>query len=229
MTGFGQTSDNDSISTVETAYVDDVCNTATHFLKYSTYHYNLMQDPLGLLHGPLLCHRCISEDQQVLCKLQQTSKGLQAAVADAHSGQVHIVLSTARVQQADAFVVWLRKHAGLLQQLELDLLGSSWRYANRRDWVASALAAALQHAAAAGCLRLHSFSLKGSVAGAAVLAPLAAQLTHLAVDSRDGTDVCAIAAWSCASVNGHCQQTPCNLMCQGQLVLWHRCLDNSNT
>jgi Leucine-rich repeat (LRR) protein len=154
----------------------------------------MMQDPLGLLPVPVLRHRCISEDQQVLCKLQQTSKGLQAAVADEHSGHVHAALSTSKVQQADAFAAWLRKHAGLLQQLELDL-GSSWMTGGRRNWVATSLAEALQHAAAAGCLRLQSFSLKGSAAGAAVLGSLAAaQLTHLAVDITNGTDVGDVAA-----------------------------------
>jgi hypothetical protein len=92
----------------------------------------------------VLRHRCISEDQQVLCELQQTFQGLQAAVADEHSGRVHVALSTAQVQQADAFAAWLRKHAGLLQQLELDL-GSSWMTGGRRNWVATSLAAALHY------------------------------------------------------------------------------------
>jgi hypothetical protein len=152
------------------------------------------------LPGPLLCHRSISQDQQVLCTLQQISKGLQAAVAAEGIGQVHIALSTARVQQADACVAWLHKHAGLLQQLELDLVESQ-QYSGSRDWRATraALAAALQHAAAAGCLLLRSFSLKGSIADASVMGPLAAaQLTHLAIDTPtcSETDVGAVAAFT---------------------------------
>jgi hypothetical protein len=145
------------------------------------------------LRTPLLRHPSISQDQQVLLKLLQTSKELQAAVAEHCAGQLPAVYSTTKPQCAETLTQWLRKHTGLLQELHLQL-GSSTPSSNQA-WgeTIEALGAALECAVgedaadskAAALSRLCSFSLTGSPASAGMLRPLvcwATQLTKLVVE-----------------------------------------------
>jgi hypothetical protein len=135
--------------------------------------------PLGLGH--------VLRDQQVVAKLLQTSKQLQDAAASVWAGQQHIELHTDQVQKAASFVQWLRKHARLLQSLDLQLV-SSIRHGGTMHWdaTAEALAAALQGAADEdedALQALQNVSLTGDAAGASVLQALAAaQLTQLTAE-----------------------------------------------
>jgi hypothetical protein len=149
------------------------------------------------LHGALLLDSSVAKDQRVWASLLQTSKQLHAAVAQLLCGQLQAVLSTAKVQQAEALVCWLCKHARLLQGLDLQLI-SSIRHGGTLDWsefTATVLAAALQEAAASGALAgLHSLALRGTSAGPSFMQALpAAQLTKLTVEVFDH-DTSAITA-----------------------------------
>jgi hypothetical protein len=83
-----------------------------------------MHDPPLLV--PLLRHPSISQNQQVLAALLQTSQQLQAAVAELLAGQLPVVLHINQLQQAHAFVQWLKKHAGLLLSVELQVPCRFW-------------------------------------------------------------------------------------------------------
>jgi hypothetical protein len=145
------------------------------------------QDPSVCFFGnpsaylPLLKHPSVCQDQQVLLLLQQTSKQLQAAIAEHCTAQLPAVVQTQNVPQAAAFCSWLRKHCHLLQSLDVQLISSSW-LSGTAVWstTVDALAAALQDAAAAGANLLQQFALRGSPASVALLQHLsAAQLTQL--------------------------------------------------
>lgn len=101
--------------------------------------YKQRQDPLCMhevrLLAPLLRHPSISKDQQVVAALQQTSKELQEAVSARLAGQLPVVLHANKLQQVQALVRWLAKHAGVLQSLYLQLPSSSYA-SSRRVWVA---------------------------------------------------------------------------------------------
>jgi hypothetical protein len=143
-----------------------------------------MHDPR--LQAPLLRHVSISQDQQIVAVLQQTSKELHAAVAARLAGQLPVVLCTKQVQHAQAFVQWLGKHASLLQSLHLQL-PRSHDALGRPSWpaaagIAAGLADALQHAATSGALQLQSFALAGVAAAPGLLQQLPApQLTKLCI------------------------------------------------
>jgi hypothetical protein len=120
-------------------------------------------------------------------------------VAQLPSGQLHAVLGTAEVPQADSLVQWLRKHAELLQGLDMRLI-SSIKRGGTKDWAEfiTTLATALQDATARGALAgLHSFALKGTAARPGLLHALpAAQLKQLAIEvpKQDALSLTAIAA-----------------------------------
>jgi hypothetical protein len=152
------------------------------------------------VQAALLCHPSISQDQQVVAALQQTSKQLQAAVAQVLQGQLSVAIHTGRLPQAASLVQWLTKHASLLQHLEVQLLAlDPARRSTPARW-SSTLAGfsdALHHAAAAGVLRLHSLKLKGLVATPYILRQLPPQhLTHLSaeVDCDNSASMQAVAA-----------------------------------
>jgi hypothetical protein len=135
-------------------------------------------------YAPLLKHPSICQDQQVLLLLQQTSKQLQAAVAEHCTAQLAAVVQAQEVQQVEAFSSWLRKHSHLLQRLNVQLVSTS-RLSSTADWstAVAALAAALQDAAAGGAMHLQEFALRGSPASVTLMQHLpAAQLTQLWCD-----------------------------------------------
>jgi hypothetical protein len=78
-----------------------------------------MHDPC--LQAPLLRHPSVSQDQQIVAALQQTSMELHAAVAARLAGQLPVVLCINQLQRAQSFMQWLGKHASLLQSLQLQL------------------------------------------------------------------------------------------------------------
>jgi hypothetical protein len=135
-------------------------------------------------YSPLLKHPSICQEQQVLLLLQQTSKQLQAAIAEHCTAQLAAVVRAHKVQQLAAFCSWLRKHSHLLQHLDVQLISTS-RLSSTADWstAVAALAAALRDAAAAGAMHLQQFALHGSPASITLLQQLpAAQLTQLWFD-----------------------------------------------
>jgi hypothetical protein len=97
---------------------------------------------------------------------------------------------------------WLTKSASLLQHLEVQLLALDPQrqdLGTRARWssTSAAFKSALQHAAAAGVLRLQSFKLKGLVATADILQQLPPQhLTQLSaeVEFEDSASMQAVAA-----------------------------------
>jgi hypothetical protein len=117
--------------------------------------------------------------------LQQSSRQLQAAVAELLAGQLPVAQHIKHWQQAQALVGWLSKHACLMQSLQLQLptaIGSgksskgSFTY---RRWAAdipAAMGGALLHAAAANPLKLQSFELKGAASTPSILWQLPAAL-----------------------------------------------------
>jgi hypothetical protein len=150
------------------------------------------------LYKPLLLHPSVIQDQCVVAKLLQASKQLQEAVAQLLFGQLQAVLSAAKVRQAEAFMQWLAKHAGLLQGLEAQLF-SRIEHGGTKDWseYTAALAATLQDAAARGALEgLFSFSFKGATAISVLQALPAAQVAHLKVQvpCYDALSLTAVAA-----------------------------------
>uniref|UniRef100_A0A383W3M9 Uncharacterized protein n=1 Tax=Tetradesmus obliquus TaxID=3088 RepID=A0A383W3M9_TETOB len=134
---------------------------------------------------PLLRHSSFSKEQQAVAALQQTSKQLQAAVAQLLPGQLPVVLHARKLQQTTGFAQWLQKHGSLLQGLAVVWVGGNVYGHSRCFWrpaAAAAVAGALQAAAAAGCLQLQSFTLPGSVAPPGLLLHLPAEhITQLHV------------------------------------------------
>uniref|UniRef100_A0A383W0I8 Uncharacterized protein n=1 Tax=Tetradesmus obliquus TaxID=3088 RepID=A0A383W0I8_TETOB len=135
---------------------------------------------------PLLRHRSISQDQQAVATLLQTSKQLQAvAVQQLLPGQLPVVLHARKLQQVTGFAAWLQKHSSWLQELAVHAAGP-WMNSKITCWhpaAAAALAAAMQQAAAGGRLQLQSFRLEGCTALPSMLRQLpAAQLTRLHVE-----------------------------------------------
>jgi hypothetical protein len=156
-------------------------------------------DSNSCLNSILLHHPSISQDQQVVAKLLQTSKELQAAVAQHSAGQLHLVLQPRKRQQAEGLAQWLQKHGHLVCGLQVDLSKdqtthsrrtsySSLPGANRSSYywaeaAASALEAGVLQAIEAGALQLQSFSLAGCQASASLMLQLpAAHLTQLHVE-----------------------------------------------
>jgi hypothetical protein len=155
------------------------------------------------LYRALLPHPSVAQDQRVVASLLQASQQLQEAVAQLQLGQLQAALSTAKVQQAEALVCWLRKHARLLQGLDLQLI-SSIRHGGTLDWAgfAAAITAAVQEAAASGALAgLQSLALRGTTAGPAFLRALpAAQLTKLTVEVFDHDTSAMTALATCTAL-----------------------------
>jgi hypothetical protein len=173
------------------------CNTS-HSSMIIQQHFPLgMQNPQLLI--PLLQHPSINQDQQVVAALQQTSQQLQAAVAELLAGQLPVALHIHHLQQAQAFVEWVSKHAGMVKALQLQLPTASSK-SGSRHWVAgtaTALGDALQHAAAITPSQLQSFALKGATAHLGILQQLlAAHLTelHAQVDFRSSAHLQALGA-----------------------------------
>lgn len=73
------------------------------------------------LQAALLRHPSISQDQQVVAKLLQTSKELQAAVRQCGAGQLPMLLQPIKLQQVQGFAQWLQKHGHLLRGLSVEL------------------------------------------------------------------------------------------------------------
>ncbi|KAF6254816.1 hypothetical protein COO60DRAFT_282268 [Scenedesmus sp. NREL 46B-D3] len=101
------------------------------------------------LRMPLLRHRSISQDLQVVAALQQTSKELQAAVAQLLHGQLPVVLRARQLQQPDSFAQWLLKHGGLLQSLEVTSDQTTRQTVEHYKALEDAIVAAAEAAAAA--------------------------------------------------------------------------------
>jgi hypothetical protein len=166
------------------------------------------------LQAALLPHPSFSQDQQVVAKLLQTSKELQAAVGQWGAGQLHLALQPRKLQQVECLAQWLQKHDHLLSSLDVELtrpasshhtdicrtVGFSERY-----WAEAAVSALEQGmqaaqaaaAAAAGALQLQAFSLRGCATGAPLLLQLpAAHLTwlHVEVDISCRGSMWAVAA-----------------------------------
>uniref|UniRef100_A0A383WI33 F-box domain-containing protein n=1 Tax=Tetradesmus obliquus TaxID=3088 RepID=A0A383WI33_TETOB len=131
---------------------------------------------------PLLRHPSISQDQQAIAALLQTSKQLQAAVAELLPGKLPVVLHARKPQQAAAFASWLQKHGSLLQALTVQWVGGDRYCLSNATWRPAAEAAfivAVQEAAAAGHLQLQSFTVQGSTARSILQHLPAAHLTQL--------------------------------------------------
>jgi hypothetical protein len=161
------------------------------------------------LEGVLLWHPSISQNQQAVAALQQTSQQLQAAVAQWLPGALPVTLHVTRRNQAQSFGLWLRKHGGLLQQLAVHVAGSeaskptitydrTWPislglpasarpqpYSRLQDITVTELAHTLQQAAASGPLQLQSFLLTGATASSLWHYLPAATLTSLCVQVWD--------------------------------------------
>jgi hypothetical protein len=114
------------------------------------------------LQSTLLRHPSISQDQQVVAALLQTSQQLQAAVAQLLPGQLPVVLHARKLQQVTCFAQWLQKHGSLLQELAVHVTGGSVYAHDNRGWRPAAAATVTtsmqQAAAAAGCLQLQAFT-----------------------------------------------------------------------
>jgi hypothetical protein len=154
-----------------------------------------MQDPC--LQAALLRHPDIANDQQVVAALQQTSSELQAALAELAAGQLCVRLSHITLHQTQAFARWLRKHAALLQDLQLECCTCCTR-GSAPAW--AALQAGFQQAAARSTLQLQSLSIfESPVAEQGILQHLpAAHLTYLdaPVDLALSSSFQAVAALS---------------------------------
>jgi hypothetical protein len=67
----------------------------------------------------------VRQDQDVLLKLLQSCKQLHADVAQHCAGQMTAVLRSQFVEHTAAFACWLKRHARILQALEVQLPGKS--------------------------------------------------------------------------------------------------------
>jgi hypothetical protein len=109
------------------------------------------------------------------------------------------VLHTNRLQQAQALIKWICKHAGLMRSLQLQLPSISF-VSGSGQWaagIATALGNALQHAAASAPLQLQYFALKDAASGLCLLQQLpAGLLTELRaqVDFSSSSSLQAIGA-----------------------------------
>jgi hypothetical protein len=156
-----------------------------------------MQFPEDDLHGschslyeqqlqtPILRHPSISQDQQAVVRLQQTSKQLQVAMAWLLRGQLPVALHTSQLQQVKLLAQWLRKHAGLVKSLDVCYMGPGSDYETHPNPAAavarvleSAMAAAAT-AAAPGSLQLQSLSIDVAVEPTLLQHLPAARLTQL--------------------------------------------------
>jgi hypothetical protein len=119
------------------------------------------QADFGSLH-PFLQHSGFPLDQKTVLNVEQSAKVLQELIARALAGQLPVHLDTNRPRQADEFVQWLRKHAGLVRQLDISLgISNELWYAtgtpgsNRWSGPLAALEGLLKDAAAASALGGH--------------------------------------------------------------------------
>jgi hypothetical protein len=78
----------------------------------------------------LLHHPSLVQDQQVVAKLLQTSKHLAADIGNMLAGKLHVQLHVSMRRSVHAFAQWLRKHAGMLQQLQVHFARSSFSILN---------------------------------------------------------------------------------------------------
>jgi hypothetical protein len=148
-----------------------------------------------------------------VAKLQQTSKQLQAAVAEVLQGQVPVELSTVHLQRLQGFEVWLAKHAGLLKRLSLhvDASSSADSFSNLpfcsivgygSCWLGTAAQRAVRsllQTAAAGHIQLQSLTLRGVNASVDLLQQLPASGVtelHAEVDLNCSSSMQAVAALS---------------------------------
>jgi hypothetical protein len=178
-----------------------------HTLELQRQARNSLHNPQLLT--PLLGHPSISQDQHIIAALQATSKQLQTAVTQQLHGQLLVVLCTDAPPKMHALALWLRKHTGLCQGLNLQIIHSSDKSLSFLEgglprvkdvrWpdAVAAIAKALQDAATAGNVALQSFSLAGSTADAATLQQIPSQqLTQLCaeIDFSSTVSLQAVAA-----------------------------------
>jgi hypothetical protein len=140
------------------------------------------------LQMPILWQPSISQNLQVVAALQQTSKQLQAAVAQLLRGQLPVVLQTSELPQLRSFLQWLCRNGGLLQSLDVQSHGAIWECYENYTALEDAIVAAASSAGAANVLQLQSFSL-GLPAEPRLLQHLpAAHLTRLHVRVQLGCE-----------------------------------------
>jgi hypothetical protein len=146
----------------------------------------------------------------VVAQLQQTSKQLQAAVANILQGQLAVVLCTVWRQQLQEFEQWLTKHGALVKGLTLQTDPSNGEDRSEVDsrclGAAVFLGVAMQRtlpvsllAAAAGSLPLQSLMLRCTAASPNLLQQLPTEhLTQLQaeVDLSCSDSMQAVAALS---------------------------------
>jgi hypothetical protein len=140
------------------------------------------------LQMPILRHPSISQNVQVVAALQQTSKQLQAAVAQLLQGQLPVVLQTSELTTLSSFLQWFCRNGALLQSLDVQSQGAIWVCDDIYSALEDAVVAAASSAAAANALQLQSFSL-GLPAEPRLLQHLpAAHLTRLHVRVQLGCE-----------------------------------------
>lgn len=158
----------------------------------------------------LLRHPCVIQDQQLVAKLLQTSKCVQAQVVQWGLRQLQVMLQPRNMQEVKCFTQWLQKNGSLVCGISADLtrkhsphgMGSCSSDCSKERACAatavSALTAAIQQAAAAaGALQLQSLAVSGSTADASLLLQLSARhLTrlHVEVDFFSRGSIWAVAA-----------------------------------
>lgn len=135
------------------------------------------------LQTPILRHPSISQDQQVVAALQQTSKQMQEAVAQLLSRQLPVVLHPSRPQQLELPAQWLCQHAGLVKSLDVQFttpghVSKPYQIADRASELESALVAAAS-AASPSNLQLQSLSINVPVESHLLQHLPAAHLTQL--------------------------------------------------
>jgi hypothetical protein len=166
------------------------------------------------LQASFLRHLCETGNLPALLQLQQTSKQLQAAVAQILRGQrqLRVAFSTLKDQQLHALVQWLLQHAGLVTSLQLQVnpcsiagsfmeRGPVRRFATGvHDFIGTAAQRAVSSLLAAeDSIPLQSLTLRGTAASRSLLQQLpAAHLTelHAEVDFGYSNSMQALAALS---------------------------------
>jgi hypothetical protein len=140
------------------------------------------------LQMPLLRHPSISRDLQVVAALQQTSKQLQAAVAQLLQGQLPVVLQASELQRLQSFLQWLRSHGGMLQSLDVGSQGATWESDEQYKALEDAIVAAASSAEASSHLQLQSLTLHLSAEPRLLQHLPAAHLTRLRARIRLGCE-----------------------------------------
>lgn len=142
------------------------------------------------LQAALLSNASVSQDQDVLLKLLQSCKELQAEAARHCAGSMKAVLRAHRGEYADALASWLQRHARLLQRLELQLMKTDpmydgWSIESAVDALAGAMSEQQWHMQG-----LQRFTLKSSIWAAGILLQLPDSLKVL---NLSGTNAAAAA------------------------------------